>query len=79
MNDKGIDKKKFDETVTKGMKYGISVGLLIGLVIAILEYITGAKGKIAEYSIVVLSVAGFIIFTVYSIYIIIKLHSKKKF
>jgi len=79
MNDKRIDQKEFDETVTKVMKYGISGGLLIGLIIAILEYLTGAKGKIAEYSIVVLSVAGFIIFIVYSIYILIKLHSRNNF
>lgn len=77
MNDKGIDQKKFDETVTKVMKYGISGGLLIGLIVGVLDYITGAKGKIAEYSIIVLSVGGYILFIVFAVHILIQLRFKK--
>jgi membrane protein YdbS with pleckstrin-like domain len=75
MNQK-INQKEFDKRLTKVMKYGISLGLIIGFIIALLEYLTGAKGKIAEYSIVVLSVAGFIIFIAFIIYVSIQLHKK---
>jgi len=75
---KRINQKEFDEKVNKAMKYGITSGLLIGLVIAILEHLTNARGKIAEYSIVVLSVAGFVIFVIFAVYALLHLRGRKK-
>ncbi|WP_456329428.1 hypothetical protein [Archaeoglobus sp.] len=60
------------------MKYGITSGLLIGLVIAILERLTNAKGKIAEYSIAILSVAGFVIFVVFAVYALLHLRGRER-
>jgi len=73
---KKVSQEEFDEKVNKVMKYGITSGLLIGLVIFILEYLTGAKGKIAEYSIIVLSVAGFVIFIIFGVYSLLRFRGK---
>ncbi|WP_202320449.1 hypothetical protein [Archaeoglobus neptunius] len=76
MNEK-TSKKDFDEKVNKVVKYGITFGLLTGLLIAILEHLTGAKGKIAEYSIVFLSISGFVIFVIFIVYTMVQLQSKR--
>lgn len=77
MNQK-IDRKEVDEKITRVMKYGISLGLILTAIIVLLEEVTGFTGKMALYSAVVLSVAGLLVFVIFGTNALIQLRRMGK-
>ena len=55
-----INQEEFDKKVTKAVKYGIPLGLIVTFIVITLDIITGAKGKLALYVAVAISVGGFV-------------------
>ncbi len=54
-------KEEFDEKVNKSVKYGFLLGFLMTVTVVLLDYITGAHGKVVGYGIVVISLFGFVL------------------
>jgi len=77
MSHEKINKKEFDEKVTKAVKYGFSAGLIIAFIVILLDLITGAKGKIAEYAIIAIGIGGSILAIGAILYGLAKLRFKK--
>jgi hypothetical protein len=73
-----IDHREVDEKVTRVMKYGISLGLLLATIMVLLESLTGFTGKMALYSSVVLSIVGLLVFVIFGTNALIQLRRMKK-
>ncbi len=72
-----INQEEFDKKVTRAVKYGFPLGLIVAFIVIALDVITGAKGKLALYVAIAISVGGFVFGIGAILYGLVKLHYKK--